>query len=78
MADPCPIHGPLGEEGHCSRCTGEGKNIILCDRHGYQHVEAKNCIRCASQGRMAGQIVLEATAPNPRTGRWPETVTPRA
>ena len=68
----CPIHGPLGHEGNCERCISEGKNIIYCERHGYQHVEAKRCLRCASQGLWSGRIVKEAIAPNPYTGRWPE------
>jgi hypothetical protein len=77
MSKPCPIHGPLGQEGNCDRCLSEGKNIIFCDTHGYQHVEANNCIRCASQGDMSGRIEKKATSPNPRTGRWPEIFKPR-
>jgi len=77
MAASCPVHGPLGEEGNCNRCLSEGKNIIHCPEHGYQHVEARNCILCVSQGKMSDRIVKEATGPNPRTGRWPEVVKPR-
>ena len=77
MSSRCPIHGPLGVEGDCERCLNEGKNIILCDLHGYQHVEATNCILCAGQGKLGGKIVKKAVAPNPHTGRWPQAVKPR-
>lgn len=77
MPENCPIHGPTGRKGDCEQCLAQGKNIILCDEHGYQHVEANNCILCASQGQIRGRIVKKATGPNPRTGRWPTDFKPR-
>lgn len=74
MAEPCPVHGPNGEKGNCDLCLSHGKNIILCEEHGYQHVEANNCILCIAQHKgVRGKIVKKATAPNPKSGRWPET-----
>lgn len=75
--EPCPVHGPLGRRGDCDHCLSQGKNIISCPEHGFQHVEANNCVMCAGKGKMSGQIVKRATAPNPRNGHWPETVEPR-
>jgi hypothetical protein len=77
MAERCPVHGPAGQRGDCKLCLSVGKNIILCNEHGFQHVEANNCILCASKGRVRGRIVKSATAPNPHNGRWPRDVAPR-